>query len=91
MSFPPTLRLKQMKPTFAEASVGSAGYSAVRLAHLLWEQGVVSSNLTTPTKDQKSPDRNVRFFYWKEGALKIYFHKRLTDNKTRLKGDFFVF
>ena len=25
------------------------GYSAVRLAHLLWEQGVVSSNLTTPT------------------------------------------
>lgn len=27
------------------------GYSAVRLAHLLWEQGVVGSNPTTPTKE----------------------------------------
>ena len=27
----------------------STGCSAVRLAHLLWEQGVVSSNPTTPT------------------------------------------
>ncbi len=26
------------------------GRSAVRLAHLLWEQGVVSSNLVAPTK-----------------------------------------
>jgi hypothetical protein len=27
----------------------ASGRSAVRLAHLLWEQGVVSSNLTAPT------------------------------------------
>ncbi len=27
-----------------------SGCSAVRLAHLLWEQGVASSNLATPTR-----------------------------------------
>ena len=30
-----------------------AGYSAVRLAHLVWDQGVVGSNPTTPTINQK--------------------------------------
>ena len=30
-----------------------SGYSAARLAHLLWEQGVAGSNPATPTK-QKS-------------------------------------
>ncbi len=29
-----------------------SGYSAVRLAHLLWEQGVGSSNLSTPTEEK---------------------------------------
>ena len=29
-----------------------SGYSAVRLAHLLWEQGVGSSNLSTPTNEK---------------------------------------
>ena len=28
-----------------------SGCSAVRLAHLLWEQGVVGSNPATPTKE----------------------------------------
>ena len=28
-----------------------SGCGAVRLAHLLWEQGVGSSNLSTPTED----------------------------------------
>jgi hypothetical protein len=31
-----------------------SGYSAVRLAHLLWEQGVGSSNLSTPTSNDKA-------------------------------------
>ena len=30
------------------------GCSAVRLAHLLWEQGVTGSNPVTPTKDDYS-------------------------------------
>ena len=33
-----------------EKSSTQSGCSAVRLAHLLWEQGVPSSNLGTPTK-----------------------------------------
>ena len=32
----------------------SSGCSAVRLAHLLWEQGVVGSNPATPTKRESS-------------------------------------
>ena len=39
-------RINKIIATFAPRKTG---YSAVRLAHLLWEQGVVSSNLTTPT------------------------------------------
>ena len=35
----------------------STGCSAVRLAHLLWEQGVVSSNPTTPT--------NINTAFWR--------------------------
>lgn len=31
------------------SEVKYSGCSAVRLAHLLWEQGVTSSNLVTPT------------------------------------------
>ena len=34
----------------------SSGCSAVRLAHLLWEQGVPGSNPGTPTKKTKKYD-----------------------------------
>ena len=37
------------------------GYSAVRLAHLLWEQGVAGSNPATPTK-QKSLVQSTGLF-----------------------------
>jgi hypothetical protein len=33
-------------------SLKNSGCSAVRLAHLLWEQGVASSNPATPTKQK---------------------------------------
>jgi hypothetical protein len=35
------------------------GYGAVRLAHLLWEQGVVGSNPTTPTVCNKIENISV--------------------------------
>ena len=34
------------------SEVKYSGCSAVRLAHLLWEQGVVGSNPATPTADK---------------------------------------
>ena len=34
------------------SEVKYSGCSAVRLAHLLWEQGVVGSNPATPTKKE---------------------------------------
>ena len=34
------------------------GCSAVRLAHLLWEQGVVGSNPATPTKNSSQEKLN---------------------------------
>ena len=34
------------------SEVKYSGCSAVRLAHLLWEQGVVGSNPATPTKSE---------------------------------------
>lgn len=39
-----------------------SGYSAVRLAYLLWEQGVVGSNPTTPTIKTRSFNK-LRVFY----------------------------
>ena len=48
------LLFKKNLPTFASLLkrnpiINVAGCSAVRLAHLLWEQGVVGSNPATPT------------------------------------------
>lgn len=44
------LVVRKIYCTFAAAlEGGSSGYSAVRLAHLLWEQRAASSNLATPT------------------------------------------
>jgi hypothetical protein len=36
-------------PQYKLRSEVFSGYSAVRLAHLVWDQGVVGSNPTTPT------------------------------------------
>ena len=40
------------------SEVKYSGCSAVRLAHLLWEQGVVGSNPATPTKKQSQEKLN---------------------------------
>ncbi len=38
------------------------GCSAVRLAHLLWEQGVVGSNPATPTRRKQRENAQVMIF-----------------------------
>ena len=40
------------------SEVKYSGCSAVRLAHLLWEQGVVGSNPATPTKNSSQEKLN---------------------------------
>ncbi len=50
--------MSEKRATFAAVFTGC---SAVRLAHLLWEQGVVGSNPATPTKN-KSTYSNVGAF-----------------------------
>ena len=45
------------------SEVKYSGCSAVRLAHLLWEQGVVGSNPATPTKRNKLLKTSSLFLY----------------------------
>ena len=40
-----------------------SGCSAVRLAHLLWEQGVVGSNPATPTRKGEDDISSLFLFY----------------------------
>ena len=52
------------EPAFATSvSLSFTGCSAARLAHLLWEQGVVSSNLPTPTKQKMTGHLVVPGFF----------------------------
>ena len=46
----------------------SSGCSAVRLAHLLWEQGVVGSNPATPTINKDLQINRLRVFSLSEIA-----------------------
>ena len=39
-----------------------SGCSAVRLAHLLWEQGVPGSNPGIPTNEKRLINKSVSFF-----------------------------
>ena len=49
-----------------------SGCSAVRLAHLLWEQGVVGSNPATPTvKNQGVTIKSSSFFYCSNEAIEL--------------------
>ena len=41
----------------------SSGRSAVRLAHLLWEQGVECSNHFTPTENKRKTTRILRVVF----------------------------
>ena len=42
------------------SEVKYSGCSAVRLAHLLWEQGVVGSNPATPTRVKALKTNNIK-------------------------------
>ncbi len=60
-----------------------SGCSAVRLAYLLWEQGVAGSNPATPT-NKKRPDADRRSgFLLDKRASKTCFCKRLKYNKKK--------
>ena len=48
----------------------------IRLAHLLWEQGVVGSNPATPTdKNQGVTVKCSSFFYSPNGAVYLWFNR----------------
>ena len=54
------------------SEVKYSGCSAVRLAHLLWEQGVVGSNPATPTaRNQGVTIKSSSFFYCLNGAVEL--------------------
>ena len=60
------------------SEVKYSGCSAVRLAHLLWEQGVVGSNPATPTDENQGVTvKCSSFFYSPNGAVYLWF-KRLS-------------
>ncbi len=51
------------------SEVKYSGCSAVRLAHLLWEQGVVGSNPATPTKIKC----NQLIYSWLHFSFSVFF------------------
>ena len=54
------------------SEVKHSGCSAVRLAHLLWEQGVVGSNPATPTaRNQGVTVKCSSFFCCPNGAVEL--------------------
>ena len=57
--------------TFAPAITNQSGCSAVRLAHLLWEQGVPGSNPGIPTKREKRKFLSL-FCLWHVGYLWLH-------------------
>ena len=58
------------------SEVKYSGCSAVRLAHLLWEQGVVGSNPATPTgENQGVTVKCSSFFYSPNGAVYLWFDR----------------
>ena len=68
-----------------------SGYGAVRLAYLLWEQGVVGSNPTTPTKEK--PRTKVWGFFIGEKRRMLAFVKRSANKKKdreRIERDFLL-
>ncbi len=56
-----------------------SGCSAVRLAHLLWEQGVVGSNPATPTSFRISCCFSSNFFVYTSSSL---YTKLITEPET---------
>ena len=64
------------------SEVKYSGCSAVRLAHLLWEQGVVGSNPATPTDESQGVTvKCSSFFYSPNGAVYLWFKPKVQLNR----------
>ena len=60
--------------------IATAGCSTVRLVYLVWDQGVVSSNPTTPTQNSETTCREICrwFFVTTDNQIKKWkSHKRI--------------
>ena len=54
----------------------------IRLAHLLWEQGVVGSNPATPTDENQGVTvKCSSFFYSPNGAVYLWFKPKVQLNR----------
>ena len=63
----------EQKNAFAKATAFTAGCSAARLAHLVWDQRVAGSNPATPTKEKACHESDGLCFY---DATKACFRKQ---------------
>ena len=71
------------------SEVKYSGCSAVRLAHLLWEQGVVGSNPATPTKKNKLLIFNSLFLYIETSNKITVYNCLLRDQRKNLRAFLF--
>ena len=72
-----------MKSSFAKGMEDETGYSAVRLAHLLWEQGVAGSNPATPTSQKALQCVSIAGLFSLERHSKTAFSNDVPMKKAR--------
>ena len=81
------LQYREKRHTFASLFSKHSGCSAVRLAHLLWEQGVASSNPATPTKHRSLKINKIKVIL----AICFYFQINYDNFQRRFLAIFSYF